>query len=103
PSPARTAAGSVERPGAAGTGENRIPAGADTAAPEETIILATEGSAGAASRKEPLPGTRAHEPEYREYRAIGPDNLPLIIPLPDRFHMQITPPPEEYFIRNVSH
>jgi hypothetical protein len=45
----------------------------------------------------------ANESDYREYRAIGPDNLPMIIGLPDRIHMQVTPPPEEYFIRNVSH
>lgn len=46
---------------------------------------------------------RTSESDYREYRAIGPDELPVIIPLPDRIHMQVTPPPEEYFIRNVSH
>ena len=45
----------------------------------------------------------AEESDYRDYRAIGSDNLPMIVPLPDRIHMQVTPPPEEYFIRNVSH
>lgn len=46
---------------------------------------------------------QTRESDYREYRAIGPDNLPMIIPLPGKIQMQFNPPPEEYFIRNVSH
>jgi hypothetical protein len=46
---------------------------------------------------------QASPSDYREYRAVGPDNLPMIIPLPDRIQMQVSPPPEEYYLRNVSH
>ncbi len=43
------------------------------------------------------------ENDYREYTAIGPDDLPMIVPLPNTIRMQIGLPSEEYFITNVSH
>jgi hypothetical protein len=41
--------------------------------------------------------------DYSEYSAIGPDNLPMIVPLPNTIRMQVRPPSQDYYIRNVSH
>ena len=43
------------------------------------------------------------ESDYGEYTIIGPDNLPMVIPLPNTIKVEIHPPSEEFFIRNVSH
>jgi hypothetical protein len=43
------------------------------------------------------------ESDYGEYTVIGPDNHPMVIPLPNTIKVEIRPPSEEYFIRNVSH
>jgi hypothetical protein len=41
--------------------------------------------------------------DYREYPAIGTDNLPMFVPLPNTIRMQVNLPSEEYYIKNVSH
>ena len=46
---------------------------------------------------------QASESDYGEYTVIGPDNHPMVIPLPNTIKVEIRPPSEEYFIRNVSH
>jgi len=43
------------------------------------------------------------ESDFGEYTIIGPDNHPIVIPLPNTIKVEIQPPSEEYFIRNVSH
>jgi len=46
---------------------------------------------------------QASESDYGDYTVIGPDNHPMVIPLPNTIKVEIRPPSEEYFIRNVSH
>ncbi|MEJ2246449.1 MAG: hypothetical protein P8Y80_10290 [Acidobacteriota bacterium] len=46
---------------------------------------------------------QTNESDYGEYTIIGPDNLPMVIPLPNTIKVEIHPPSEEFFIRNVSH
>lgn len=46
---------------------------------------------------------QANESDYGEYTALGPDNVPMIIPLPNTIRMQVGPPSEEFFLTNVSH
>ena len=46
---------------------------------------------------------QANESDYSEYTALGPDNVPMIIPLPNTIRMQVGPPSEEFFLTNVSH
>ena len=46
---------------------------------------------------------QADESDYGEYTAIGPDDIPVIVPLPNKIRMQVRLPSEEYYIRNVSH
>lgn len=43
------------------------------------------------------------ESDYGDYMAIGNDNLPMIVPLPNTIRMQADSPSEEYYIMNVSH
>ncbi len=46
---------------------------------------------------------QANESDYGEYTALGPDDVPMIIPLPNTIRMQVGPPSEEFFLTNVSH
>lgn len=93
----------VENPVTDRTEQDRIPSMASTVAPGENTILNADGVADNISEEGSFLDYSTNQSKYREYRAIGPDNLPVIIPLPDRIQMQVTPPPEAYFIRNVSH
>ena len=43
------------------------------------------------------------ESDYRDYLAIGQDDQPMFVPLPNTIQLQISPPSEEYYINNVSH
>lgn len=43
------------------------------------------------------------ESDYGEYTVMGPDNLPMVVPLPNTIKVEIRPPSEAFFIRNVSH
>jgi len=81
----------------------RIPSMAIKSMPGDDASLNADRSLDIGSEEGLLADYYTNETDYREYRAIGPDNLPMIIPLPDKIHMQVAPPPEEYFIRNVSH
>lgn len=46
---------------------------------------------------------QTYDTDYREYPAIGTDNLPMLVPLPNTIRMQVNLPSEEYYIKNVSH
>jgi len=46
---------------------------------------------------------QTNESDYSEYTAIGPDDLPMIVPLPNTIRMQVGLPSEEFFITNISH
>jgi hypothetical protein len=98
-----TNADSVNRPAVDRNEKSRVPSMANAGMPGENAGLATDRPFDTVSGEGSYVDYRASESDYREYRAIGPDNLPMIIPLPDRIHMRVTPPSEEYFIRNVSH
>ncbi len=104
PQPAGEAdVGAVESPAVDRTAQDRIPPMTGTTGSRKNTALNREGVVGNVSEEGLFADYYANESEYREYRAIGPDNLPMIVPLPGRIQMQVTPPPEEYFIRNVSH
>jgi hypothetical protein len=60
-------------------------------------ILGSEGEDGLSVR------FQANESDYGEYTALGPDNVPMIIPLPNTIRMQVGPPSEQFFLTNVSH
>ena len=83
--------------------EGGIPSKANTAGHGENAVLGPDSVFDNAPEQGLYVDYHTNESDYREYRAIGPDNLPVIIPLPDKIHMQVSPPTEEYFIRNVSH
>ena len=100
---ALTDADSINRPDSDRLEGDRVPSMANTMMPEENTMPGADGIFDNVSEEGPSVDYRSSESDYREYRAIGPDDLPMIIPLPDRIHMQVTPPAEEYFIRNVSH
>ena len=73
------------------------------ALPEENTARTAAGV-----RMEPIrPGFsvrfNTNEADYGEYKAIGADNLPMIVPLPNTLQMQVGPPSEEFFITNISH
>jgi hypothetical protein len=64
------------------------------------------GSPDARTDRDGRPQTlyfQADGSDYREYEAIGPDDLPMIVPLPNTIWMEINLPSEDYFIQNVSH
>ncbi len=46
---------------------------------------------------------KTNESDYGEYTAIGPDNLPMIVPLPNTIQMQVGLPSEEFYKTNISH
>lgn len=98
-----TDAGKANRPDIDGIGEIRTPFAADTWVPAENTVLSADNIFDNAPEEGLFVDYHADESDYRDYRAIDSDNLPMIVPLPDRIHMRVTPPPEEYFIRNVSH
>jgi len=90
-------------PPAVGTEGIRFPAMEKPVRLGENNVFGTDDPVDGGFEKGRFADFLTDESEFREYRAIGPDNLPMIVPLPGRIHMQVTPPPEEYFIRNVSH
>ncbi|MBN2318073.1 MAG: hypothetical protein JXR49_03315 [Acidobacteria bacterium] len=98
-----TKADSINRPDIDGIEEGRVSSMANTLMPGEDTMHGTDSIFDNVSEEGLNVDYRSSESDYREYRAIGPDDLPMIIPLPDRIHMRVTPPAEEYFIRNVSH
>lgn len=96
-------AGAVESPAIESLEEDGIHSTANPMMPAGNAALSADGFVNTGAGEGRFVNYHADESDYREYRAIGPDNLPMIVPLPDRIHMQVAPPPEEYFIRNVSH
>ena len=104
PDPSKwTNADSVDRTDIDRNEKGRVPSMANVGMPGENTGFTKDRPFDTLADEGPYFDYHTSESDYREYRAIGPDNLPMIMSLPDRIHMQVTPPSEEYFIRNVSH
>jgi hypothetical protein len=102
-SSARTAVEPVNRIDMETPDISPVSSSANPAIPFDDPVLNTDGRFSRVPMARMFVDYQTSESDYRDYRAVGPDNLPVIIPLPDTIHMKVSSPPEEYYLRNVSH